>query len=72
MPISEICERGRVTSVGIATNYRLNGRGIGIRFLAGARHFSVLHNTQTGSKARPASYTMHIRSIFPGSKAAGA
>jgi hypothetical protein len=45
-------------------------RGIGVRFPAGAREFSLLHNTQTGSEAHPASYTMDNDGSFPGVKAA--
>jgi hypothetical protein len=38
----------------------------GVQFLAGARHFSVLHSIQTGSKAHPASYPKGIGALSPG------
>jgi hypothetical protein len=65
-------EEGRVISVGKVTGYRLDGRGIGVLFPAGARNISVLHSAQTGSRVKPASYTMDIRIPFPESKGAGA
>jgi hypothetical protein len=59
------------SSFGIATVYKIGGRGIGVRFPASARDFSLLHSVQTGSGAHPASYTMGTRGCFPGGKAAG-
>ena len=55
--------RGRGSSVGIATRYWLDGPGIESRW--GAR-FSAL--VQTGPGAHPASYTMGT-GFFPGGKA---
>jgi hypothetical protein len=57
------------SSVGIATNYRLDGRG---SIPSMARGFSVLHSVQTGFRAHPASYPMGTGGSFPGIKAAGA
>jgi hypothetical protein len=59
-----------ISSVGIATGYRLENRGVGVRVPVGSR--IVLHVAQTGSGAHPASYPMGTRSSFPGGKAAGA
>jgi hypothetical protein len=42
-------------TVGIATGYGLEGRGVGVRVPAEAR-FSFLHVVQTGSGAHSASY----------------
>jgi hypothetical protein len=42
-------------AVGTATGYRLDDRGSGVRFPAGAGKFSLLHRVQTGSGAHPAS-----------------
>jgi hypothetical protein len=36
--------------------YGLDGQGMGVRSLTGAKHFSLLHGVQTGSGAHPASY----------------
>jgi hypothetical protein len=47
-------KRSRDGSVGIATGYGLNGRGLGVRVLVG-QHLSILPVVQTGSGARPAS-----------------
>jgi hypothetical protein len=44
------------SSVGIATDYRLDNRMIGVRIPAGAGNFSLRHRVQTGSGAHPASY----------------
>jgi hypothetical protein len=62
MIITLLCAyvRGRDSSVGIATHYRLDGPGIESRW--GARFFAP---TQTGPGAHPASYTMGTGS-FPG------
>jgi hypothetical protein len=42
----------------------------GIRFLAGAGDFSLLHVIQTGSGAHPASYPVGTGGCFSESKAA--
>jgi hypothetical protein len=52
--------------------YMLDDREIGIRFLAGARYFSLLLNVQTDSVAHPASYIMRTVSCFLGGNTAGA
>jgi hypothetical protein len=46
-------------------------RQAGVKFLAGAGKFSLLHRVQTGSGSHPASYAMGTRGPFPGGKAAG-
>jgi hypothetical protein len=56
---------GRVSSVGIATRYGLDGPGIESRWAA---IFSA--TVQTGPGANPASYTMRTR-FFPGVKQPG-
>jgi hypothetical protein len=58
----------RNSSVGIATDYGLDDRVIGVRFLAGAGNFSLHHRVQTGSGAHPASYPMGTEFSFPGGK----
>jgi hypothetical protein len=60
----------RGSSVGIVTGYGLDDRGSGIRLLAGAGNFSLLHRVQTRSRAHPASYPMGTGGSFPGGKAA--
>jgi hypothetical protein len=52
-------------SVGIAMDYGLDGRGIGVRVPV-EENFSPFHVVQTGSGAHPASYPMGT-----GGKAAG-
>jgi hypothetical protein len=59
------------SSVGIATDYGMDDRMIGVRIPAGAGSFSLHHRVQTGSGAHPASYPMGTRGPFPGVKAAG-
>jgi hypothetical protein len=54
------------------TGYGVDGRGIGVRFPAGTRDFSLFHSVQTGSGADTASYPVGTEGSFPGSKAAGA
>jgi hypothetical protein len=61
----------RDSSVGIATGYGLDDRGVGVRVLVG-QEFSLLHVVQTGSGARPVSYQMGTGGSFPEGKAAGA
>jgi hypothetical protein len=48
------------------------GRTAGVRFLAGARDFSLLHRIQTGSGAHPAFYQIGTGALPLGGKAAGA
>jgi hypothetical protein len=60
----------RDSSVGIATDYGLDDRMIGVRFPVGAENFSRLH-VHTGSEAHPASYPMGTGGSYPGGKAAG-
>jgi hypothetical protein len=62
----------RDSSVGIALGYRLDDRGSRVRFLAGAKNFSLHHRVQNGSGAHPVSYPMGTRDSFLGGKAAGA
>jgi hypothetical protein len=59
------------SSVGIATGYGLDGRGVGVRVPVGTR-FSPLHIVQTGSGAHLASYPMGTVGSFPGWKVAEA
>jgi hypothetical protein len=59
-------------SVGIATGYRLDDRGSGIRFPVDVGSFSLLHCVQTGSGAHPASYTIGTGGSFLGGKVAEA
>jgi hypothetical protein len=59
----------RGSAVGIATDYGLDDRGVGVRV---GSEFSLLHVVQTGSGAHPASYPMGTGGSFPGGKAAGA
>jgi hypothetical protein len=63
--------KSRDSSVGIALGYGLDGRGSRVRFLAGARNFSIHHRVQNGSGAHPASYPMGTRGSFSGPKPAG-
>jgi hypothetical protein len=44
-------------SVGIAISYELDDRGLRVQFLVEPRNLSLLHSPQTGSVARPRSYT---------------
>jgi hypothetical protein len=60
------------SSVGVATDYGLDDRMIGVRVPAGCGNFSLRHRVQTGSGSRPASYPMDTGGSFPGSKATGA
>jgi hypothetical protein len=57
----------RDSSVGIATGWT-----VGVPFMPGAGHFSLLQSVQTGSGDHPASYPMDIGGSFPEGKAAGA
>jgi hypothetical protein len=58
------------SSVSIATGYRLDNRGVGVRVLVGSE-FSLLHLVQTGSGVHPASYPMGTGSSFPRVKQPG-
>jgi hypothetical protein len=60
------------SSVGIATGYKLDGRGSRVRFPAGAVNFSLYHRVQNGPGAHPASCVMDTGGSFPGGIAAGA
>jgi hypothetical protein len=62
----------RDISVGIATDYALDDRVIGIRMPAEAGNFSLRHRVQTASGAHLPSYSMGTGGSFPGGKAAGA
>jgi hypothetical protein len=62
----------RDSSLGIATDYGLDNRMIGIRIPTRAGNFSLRHRVQTGSEAHPASYPRDTRGSFPEGKAAGA
>jgi hypothetical protein len=57
-------------TVSITTGYRLNSQEIRVMFLAGIRWYSLLHSTQTGSGAHPASYPMDTGDSIPGGKVA--
>jgi hypothetical protein len=59
------------SSVGIVLGYRLDDMGSRVRFLAGARSFSLHHHVQNGSGVHPVSYPMGTRGSFPGGKVAG-
>jgi hypothetical protein len=64
--------KSRNSSVGIATDYELDDRVIGVGILAGAGIFSLLHRVQNGSGAHIASYPVGTGGSFPGGKATGA
>jgi hypothetical protein len=49
--------RSRDSSVGIATDYGLDDRGVGVRVSVGLEFF-LLHVVQTGSGVHPTSYPM--------------
>jgi hypothetical protein len=59
------------SAIDITTGCRLDGRMIGVRFLAGARNFYLRHRVQTGSEAHPAPYQMGSGCSFARGKAAG-
>jgi hypothetical protein len=61
--------RSRVGSGSIVSDYGLDDRAIGVRFLAGAKDFSCSLSVQTGSGAHPASCPMGTGGPFPGGKA---
>jgi hypothetical protein len=58
----------RDSSVGIATGYGLDGRGVGVRVPVGSRIFSSQHSPDHFG-THPASYPMGTRSSLPGGKA---
>jgi hypothetical protein len=58
----------RVSSGSIVSDYGLNDRAIGVRFLAGETNFSSSLCVQTGSGAHPASCTIGTGGPFPGAK----
>jgi hypothetical protein len=60
----------RDSSVGIATVYGLDDRGVGVRVPVGSR-ISLLHVVQTGSGAHPASYPMGTGGFSSGVKLPG-
>jgi hypothetical protein len=66
-----ITQRNRDIAVHIATGYRLDGQGRGVRVPI-REGFSSLHIVQTCSGAHPASYPMDTGASFSGDKAAGA
>jgi hypothetical protein len=68
--ISDYFQESRDSVVGIATDYGLDDRGVGVRVPIGSRIFS-LHVVQTGSGAHPASYPMGTRGSSPGVKRPG-
>jgi hypothetical protein len=51
-------DESRSSLLGIVAGYRLDYRGSGVRFLAGAGNVSLLHRVQTGSGPHPASCPM--------------
>jgi hypothetical protein len=55
----------------MATSYRLDGPGVGIRVPV-SQELSLFHVVQTGSGVHPTSYPMGTGSSFPGGKATGA
>jgi hypothetical protein len=59
----------RGSSVSIVSDYGLDDRAIGVRFLAEAKDFSSMLCVQTGPGAHPASCTMGTGGPFPGAKA---
>jgi hypothetical protein len=72
--LKELCTfRIRDSSVGIALDYRLDDRGGGVRFPAGAGSFSLFTTaSRTALGPNPVSYPAGIRGYFPGGKVAGA
>jgi hypothetical protein len=65
-PVHTKLERSRDSSVGIATGYGLNDRGVGVRVPVG----TLRHVIQTDSGAHPA-YPMGTGGDFPGVKRQG-
>jgi hypothetical protein len=50
----------------------MDGRGIGIQFLADTEDLSLFHSVQTGSGAHSSSYQIGTAGYFTGGKMAGA
>jgi hypothetical protein len=63
-------KRSRCSSVGIATGYGLDGRGVGVRVPVGSRTFSS-PRCPDRLWAHPTSYPMGTGGSFPGDKTAG-
>jgi hypothetical protein len=59
-------EENRISSVGIATSYGLDGRSS----IPGKGDFSLLNSVQTGSGAHPTSYPVGTGGSFPRDKGA--
>jgi hypothetical protein len=66
-PLVTFIGGSRDSVVGIMTGYGLDGRGIGVWFLAGTRTF--LHIIQTRTGAHSVSFSVGIRASFLGCKA---
>jgi hypothetical protein len=62
------CNRSRVSSGSIVSDYWLDDRAIGVGSPAGAKDFSSSLCVQTGSGAHPASCPMGTGGLFPGAK----
>jgi hypothetical protein len=60
--------KSREISVGIALGYGLDDRGSRVRFLAGARNFSLHYRVQNGSGAHAATYQWVQGALFLGIK----
>jgi hypothetical protein len=56
------------SSLSIVSDYRLDDRETGIRFLEEGKDFSSSLCVQASSKALPASYSVNIGGPFPGLK----
>jgi hypothetical protein len=65
---SIIYNKSRGSSVSIVSDYGLDDRAIGVRYLAGTKDFSSNLCVQTGSETHPASCTMGTGGLFPGAK----
>jgi hypothetical protein len=59
-----------IGSVGIATDYRLDVRGTGLKFPAEPNDFSHSHGIETPSVAHPASCPIGTAGSFPGGEGA--
>jgi hypothetical protein len=60
----------RDSSVGIATSYGLDDRGVGFRVLVGAK-ICLIHVVQTGPGVHPTSYQLGTGALSPGVKRKG-
>jgi hypothetical protein len=56
--------RSSDSSVSIVKRYGMEDRGIGLRFPAKARDFSLLHSVQNGSGVHPVSYQRGAVGLF--------